>query len=158
MLGGDPSVIQGDWRVLDDHLKSRGERRTNGQVAQELTDTLAPRNTDALFDKDIREALLPKLRVANGWDEAKEHGLDALRGGPLRAAQAIVDQLWHVGVAVCPFGELEAFHREAPGASHGAEWAAFVIENGLYKRLPAEKVGFIRSLAARAHDQPNVKL
>jgi len=148
MLGGAAQDYEQDWRAINDHL-SRGKARKISEVAKALGECLAKWEGDGIYDKANKKALGSLLNVElRGWDEAKEHGLNALKSEPLTKAKGLLEELSQFGLTICPFGQLESFHREGP-AAHGPGWVAYVIEHKLYENLAPDKEDFILSLPSR---------
>lgn len=148
-LGGDASKVRALWEEMDNQLKSKGEKRRVIDVDKELDELLSAHPSDQIYSQGLNNELKSVLHFKSGWDEAKQHGLDALHGTPHQKATELIDELGKQGLVVCPFGELESFHRDVVGNPHGPEWSTKVIEGLMYTRLDQPKRDFISSIPSK---------
>lgn len=144
-VGGNSEDIRSDWLIVDNYLRSVGETRKIKDLQQEINGYFDQSKPNELFSKTENKKIQEFIKVKNGWDEAKKYGLNSLKSEPNKAAKRLLEKLGKNGILVCPLGELEAFHPEAPSV-HGPQWVMHVIEEKLFENIGAEPAEFIKSI------------
>nr|WP_222836774.1 AAA family ATPase [Cellulomonas flavigena] len=128
--GGDPGLIETDWKILNAALTS-GDRNPSKMGVKESLD----RSFDAIEEPELTrkniESLRRVLRIENGWDRVKNSGKSAVPAGdPYRACERIIAALADRRIHLVPVGEMEDLVPAVGG--HGAAWVAEVLEQGLH--------------------------
>lgn len=148
LLGGDAQVIEADWRVTNDLLKSQGDPRSLVDIAREVSEALANLidNDVEPGDKRVAADVGAIVKRQDGWSKAKDLGTLAVLGPTHIAVERLLGALKSVGLLPVPTGQLESFHPEVNTSLHGPRWVAHVLENELYKNLSADKADFVREI------------
>ena len=146
LLGGNAADLEALWKSVNSQLLDSGDKRTVSQLRADLDVVLASANPGDKYSKGLHDALSPIIKFKSGWDQAKSQGLVALKSNAHSDGVALLAHLRERGLLVCPFGELEAFHRGVSG--HGAQWVGQGIATEVYKSLAGPERDFISGIAA----------
>lgn len=129
--GGDPTVINRDWTVLNAALTSGERNPSKAGVEKALEDRFAEISGPSLIQKDIDD-LRGILKIENGWDRVKKSGKGGVPAGDsYSACVRILDALSARRIHLVPVGEMEDLVPLVGG--HGASWVGEVLERKLHE-------------------------
>lgn len=122
-LDGDWDECSSEWTQLDNNLQDKKQVPTKSSIQKVLNEV----STEDLSNRDISN-IKNVLKTTSSWIKAKKLGIGSLRGGNLKVAIRLIDQLAKRALFAVPIGELENFVREFwTDDVKGSNWVANVL-------------------------------
>lgn len=148
--GGDPSVLERDWQIMNSALMSNSRTPSVAGMRQAVNDAF-----DEITEVSPRqlEPVRAALKIENGWDRVKNTGLAGVpKGDPYSSAGRLLANLQAMSIHLIPVGEMEDFVPEIRG--HGPAWLSELLEHRLHESASTDGAraffgGVLEALAPR---------
>lgn len=136
-LGSDPEEVLDLQRMISADVESSAPNPRKEFVEERLAEILAGCATGEPLPKRAVDEMKRVLRTTGAWSPLKDAGLHALGGETLKRTRGVLELCLAAGLYILPVGELESFERAIP--SHGPEWVAQALEEGVHTSPQAQE-------------------